>query len=62
MVRPGGACAGQTERRCAVTGTGKSLSHPLAGDRAEVSGVMKLFNRCGWQSLSLVPPCPISIR
>lgn len=31
VVRPGGACAGQAERRCAVVGTGKPLSHPLAG-------------------------------
>jgi len=36
--------------------------NPLKGN---VAGVMKLFNRCGWlagwQSLSLVPPCPTSL-
>nr|WP_176393505.1 hypothetical protein [Salmonella enterica] len=25
-------------------------------------GGMQVFNRCGWQSLTLVPPCPTSIR
>lgn len=37
MVCLGSACTGQTKRRCAVTGTGKSLSHPLAGNRAEAT-------------------------
>ncbi|EEL1942648.1 hypothetical protein K6R70_002239 [Salmonella enterica] len=35
------------------------LTEPLTGN---VAGVMKLFNRCGWQSLSLVLPCPTCIR
>ncbi|NVP22634.1 hypothetical protein GZ992_23300, partial [Salmonella enterica subsp. enterica serovar Infantis] len=30
------------------------------GERS--GGGMKVFNRCGWQSLTLVPPCPTSIR
>lgn len=44
MVRPGGACAGQTERRCAVTGTGKSLPYPLAGDRAEATAFFARYS------------------
>nr|ASR82997.1 Hypothetical protein [Citrobacter freundii] len=37
MVCPGGACAGQAGGWRSLAGTGKSLSHPLAGDCAEAT-------------------------
>ncbi|EKL9635510.1 hypothetical protein RC452_004414 [Salmonella enterica] len=42
--------------------SGRQINPLTARLTGNVAGVMKLFNRCGWQSLSLVPPCPTSIR
>ncbi|ENP3800803.1 hypothetical protein ACDA94_001703 [Salmonella enterica] len=50
--------------------SGRQINLLTARLTGNVAGVMKLFNRCGWlagwlagrQSLSLVPPCPTSIR
>lgn len=39
---------------------GRQINPLIARLTGNVAGVMKLFNRCGWQSL--VPPCPTSIR
>ncbi|AGR61910.1 hypothetical protein A464_plas0086 (plasmid) [Salmonella bongori N268-08] len=42
-------------------GADKSADSASDWERSGGGGI-KLFNRCGWQSLSLVSPCPTSIR
>lgn len=39
MVRPGGACAGQAGWWGSLSGTGKPLSHPMAGYCAEATPI-----------------------
>lgn len=43
MVCPGGVCAGQAGWWSSLSGTGKPLSHLIAGDRAEATPI---FARC----------------
>lgn len=42
--------------------SGRQINPLTARLTGNVAGVMKMFNRCGRQSLSLVSPCPTSIR
>ena len=42
--------------------SGRQINPLTARLTGNVAGVMKLFNRCGWLNLSLVTPCPTSIR
>ena len=42
--------------------SGRQINPLTAHLTGKFAGVMKLFNRCGRQSLSLEPPCPTSIR
>ncbi|EHG7610659.1 hypothetical protein J5Y28_004313 [Citrobacter sedlakii] len=42
--------------------SGRQINPLTARLTGNVAGVMKMFNRCGRQSLSLVSPCSTSIR